>query len=229
MNPNIIQAIEQDNLDLFKLLYNPYLKFNDNEDDKFKIQYMIEFLFTKELAIFNSLLRKKVNEIDDSYKQEVSEDLINTIIHMIKLCFVYNSTNIFNYMMTNVLNELKYLVNSWSLAPYFTINDFEEFNFYTKMILEGKFGLSDYVLYYNIFLIFCGSFWLSTKENLSITNVDEELLKSLFNDLYNSMEFTNCWFTMEHNSIMNTIELLFPDDNNNFGSWDNLYKAINKK
>ncbi len=105
MNHSIIDAIESDNLDLFRLLYKEHIDSDITiECKKYYLSKIGIYLLV--VGDLNYLSRKKLDDIyHESQKYIVTKDLIDELDKILKLCIIKNSNSIFNHIINTILSE----------------------------------------------------------------------------------------------------------------------------
>ncbi len=145
MNPNIIQAIEQDNLDLFELLYSPYVKFDENitkEEQELLISKFIKwtingldiFLITYKIYI---AIKTSVNISNISINK--SNANIKELRKIFDTCLIHNSIKIFDYVLHIIIPEYIKLFNiDYNDYLYEGPSKKEYVYFYYNSIIENR-------------------------------------------------------------------------------------------
>ncbi len=175
MDDNIKLAIKLDNLDLFKLLYTPYIDIvryinkslvfelchslmNDSVKFYCNNKFLIETLIpnghtTKEILIMLNII--KHNELDNKIIEDIRTiNYINQIKSFDKIiasCFEYNATTIFKelYFDLQIIHQL-YNISITNYLSIIDISDHENISniqYFCKHLQENRCNLLSYELY----------------------------------------------------------------------------------
>ncbi len=177
MNQTIREAIEFDNLDLFKLIYHTeYIKIPKSELDE------LSFYFYNKVGIYMKILCLDKYDIQDystKNKAIVTKEIIDGLSNIIELCLEKNSNTIFWYIIKIILPEYFYHVQDCTIMPKYIVDKynlnikFSILRFYIQALYDNKCNIKKPLEFINQY---------------DITDIFEHCSEIRYNDKYNKIQ-----------------------------------------
>ncbi len=190
MNPTIFDAIESDNLELFRLLYKEHIMEKDITSE-IKRFYMFKVgIYLQILGCIKNIHNKDnyyeryepIKDVPDHEKIIVTKESIYDLSKILKSCLVNNSKQIFQHIINNIIPEYTHFCHRKFNYDFYL----EDLELYVSKINESKLGLSNNLT--SSFDILCKIF---KKQRLYYKN---SYIKDCLRRILNMMQLTQITF-----------------------------------
>ncbi len=189
MNLTIKNAIELDNLDLFRLVYNENITFDKSNTNIDNLIILSQYYFQKIEYYLVELLQIKINVTSllelETNKNIITKDLISELNKIIKYCLIKDAKIIFSHIIDNILYKFKekLFYCGMQLGDIKKLNKSKEkmIYFYLKAIYKNKCNIKDYINVDSVIWQMCHRINYGIAHGVNVFEYDS--IKNIFNKM----------------------------------------------